>query len=283
MDTMRNLNKSLPNSSPKPRIAPPPEQLLQSFKTAALSVTNLYKTAALDQTRAREGGYQDALDELLAFLDKENLGLGDGEGWRVRQWATERLDGTPPAQVGSDSDDDRIEPEKRAESPSPVRQRKPSPETASVQPPSRSSSPVRTEPIPPPPPLLTHRPATIPARSESFTFRSNHSYPLDIDMQSHETPASALPQSETPLQPQTTTTTPTAAVRLEVVSRGSRTPHRHGNHSNRHNTRSTTSARALGSSAGSKRKTAFGEFFDIGNLGDGKDGFGGGGKRGRLS
>ena len=280
MDTMRNLNKSLPKSSPKPRTVQPPEQLLQSFKTAALSVTNLYKTAALDQNRARQEGYQDALHEVLDFLDKENLGMGDGEGWQVRQWATERLI-IPPAQAGSDSEDERVEPEKRAESLSPVRQRKVSPETVTIQPPSRSSSPVRIEPILPQPPSSTHRPTTIPARSESFTFRSAYPYPQDIDMQSHDTPTSALSQSETPLQPQATTTSP--AVRVEVASRGSRTPHRHGNHSSKHNTRSTTSVRAFGSGTGSKRKIAFGDFFDISNLGDGKDGYGGGGKRGRLS
>ena len=72
----------------------PPEQLLQAFKTAALSVTNLYKSAVTDQNNSRAAGYQDALDDLLRFLDSENLGLQDGEGWRVRQWATERYDHT---------------------------------------------------------------------------------------------------------------------------------------------------------------------------------------------
>src|SRR5271170_1311326 len=94
MDSMRSLNTSLPGTSPsKQHGTEPPEQLLQAFKAAALSVTKLYKTAAADQNRARSEGYQDALDELLAFLDREDIGLSDGEGWKIRRWATERLDG----------------------------------------------------------------------------------------------------------------------------------------------------------------------------------------------
>ena len=77
---MRSLNTSLPRTSPR-RNQQPPEELLSAFKAAALSVTNLYKNAASEQARSRAAGYQDALDDLLSFLDKENLGLGDGEGW----------------------------------------------------------------------------------------------------------------------------------------------------------------------------------------------------------
>ncbi|RMZ90643.1 hypothetical protein DV736_g2130, partial [Chaetothyriales sp. CBS 134916] len=90
MDSMRSLNTSLPaaySSRPAPR-----EQLLQAFKTAALSVTNLYKSAAADQQSSRTAGYQDALDDLLRMMDSENLGVQDGEGWRIRQWVTERYD-----------------------------------------------------------------------------------------------------------------------------------------------------------------------------------------------
>ena len=276
MDSMRTLNKSLPQS-PKPKTIQPPEQLLQAFKTAALSVTNLYKTAVLDQSRARQSGYQVALDDLLSFLDKENLGLGDGEGWRVRQWATERLDGTPPAHTSSDSDDDRGEVEKQAESHSPHHQRKASPETSSVQPPSRSSSPTRAETVPTPPPISLDSSSSSVTRPEIFTFRSSHPFPQDIDMQAETTPTStSTHETSLPSQPSNTT----QSVRFEVIPRGSRTPHRH-NHPNRHNTRSTVSGKPLGSGAGSKRKIAFGDFFDLGNLGDGKDGSGGAVKRGR--
>ncbi|KAI9823195.1 MAG: hypothetical protein M1832_002639 [Thelocarpon impressellum] len=115
MDSMRSLNTSLPTSSPKGHRRDPPEQLLQAFRSAALSVTTLYKTAAADQERSHQAGYQEALDDLLAFLDHENLGLDDGEGWKVRQWATERLDG---AQTSVESDDEKVESEQRSGHPS---------------------------------------------------------------------------------------------------------------------------------------------------------------------
>lgn len=280
MDSMRSLNTSLPTSSPKARSTQPPEQLLQAFKTAALSVTNLYKTAATDQARARQSGYQDALDDLLAFLDKQNIGLGDGEGWTVRQWATERLDGSPPAHNGSDSDDDRGETDKRARSSSPVIQRKSSREVLQNRQATRSVSPLRTDSAPPAPPLTAQQQSNVFPRPEAFTFRSSHSYPQDIDMQVPE-PGASNSTSQPEVQPQAQTSASTPSVRVDVVPRGSQTPHRH-RHSTRHNTRSSTSSRTLGSGAGSKRRIPFGDFFDLGSLGDGKDGFGGGGKRGRF-
>ena len=277
---MRSLNKSLPGS-PKQRAAQPPEKLLQAFRTAALSVTNLYKTAASDQAQARRAGYQDALDDVLAFLDKENLGLGDGEGWRVRQWATERLDGSLPAHAASDTDDERGETEKRARSSSPVIRRKESREVLPESGLSRSTSPARTAPAPRPTsePIQTHVSAVI--KPEVFSFRSSIPYPQDVDMQTADTASTGTSPSEA--QPQTPTTTSTPAVRVEVVPRGSRTPHRNGNHTSRHNTRSAATTRSLGSGAGSKRRVQFGDFFDIGSLGDGKDGLGGGGKRSRFT
>ena len=280
MDSMRSLNKSLPRS-PKQRAAQPPEQLLQAFRTAALSVTNLYKTAASDQAQARRAGYQDALDDVLAFLDKENLGLGDGEGWRVRQWATERLDGSLPAHTGSDTEDERGEIEKRARSSSPVVQRKESREILQESHHSRSSSPAKVAPTLEP--TLEPLPIQVNAttKPEVFSFRSAIPYPQDIDMQTADTASSATTISDS--QPQTPATMSTPAVRVEVVPRGSRTPHRNVNHTSRHNTRLATSTRSLGSGVGSKRRIPYGEFFDISSLGDGKDGSGGGGKRSRLT
>src|ERR1700709_2857179 len=118
MDSMRSLNTSLPGTSPpKQYHGEPPEQLLQSFKAAALSVTKLYKTAAADQGRARAEGYQDALDELLAYLDKEDIGLSDGEGWKIRRWATERLDGRDTVSQNMESDDETGDKADRASSP----------------------------------------------------------------------------------------------------------------------------------------------------------------------
>ncbi|MCJ1227710.1 hypothetical protein MMC12_004368 [Toensbergia leucococca] len=283
MDSMRSLDKSLPTSPKrKQKSIQPPEQLLQAFKTAALSVTNLYKTAATDQSQTRRVGYQNALDDILTFLDRENLGLGDGEGWRVRQWATERLDGSPPAHGGSESDEERVEIEKPARSSSPTIRHEPSHEVLAVRAPSRSTSPTRIELVPSVPPIATQQPTSVLTRPEVFTFRSTIPYPQDIDMQTSDTPSSGVSQLESQLQAPTPASN--AAVRLEVVPRGSRPSSRHINHSSKHNTRSTASVQSLGAGAGSKRRLTYKDFFDLGSLGDGKEGLGGGGgKRGRFN
>ncbi|KAL8707244.1 MAG: hypothetical protein Q9220_007687 [cf. Caloplaca sp. 1 TL-2023] len=299
MDSMRSLNKSLPRA-PNTTATQPPEQLLQAFKTAALSVTNLYKTAASDQTRARQAGYQEALDDILAFLDKQNLGLGDGEGWRVRQWATERLDGSTAGAMASDSDDEKGETVKRDRSDSPVIQHKSSTEVLSAaqqqqQQQVGSTSPARNISAPPIPqnavqPALTSTPAStsITTQPEIFSFRSSHPYPHDVDMViSESSTATSGNKSPTSTPLALPPPPPPAAVRVEV--RGTRTPHRHASHSNRHNTRGANmmNRRSLGPGAGSKRRFDVNDYFDLGNLGDGKDGTGGGGggggKKGRLS
>ena len=275
MDSMRSLNSSLPRSPRRKKSNPPLEQLIQSFRTAALSVTNLYKTAAADEARALDAGYQDALDDLLTFLDQRNLGLDDGEGWKVRQWATERLHGSVPAHVGSDSDDDRGETAKRARSSSPVAQRTTVQDVEPARQPSRSTSPVRAASVPMAPPPTSHPQNSLSHAPEEFTFRSAHQYPYDTDMQSTD-----LVNNNTAPQPEPL---PSAAVKLEVVPRGSRTPHRGGNHPNRHGARSTPGARSLGTGAGSKRRTPLLDYFDLGSLADGKDGRDGGGKRSRFA
>ena len=263
---MRSLNTSLPRSPKKARLKQPPEELLQHFKSAALSVTNLYKTAAADSLRVREAGYQDALDDLLTYLDKENLGLDDGEGWKVRRWATERLDSSPPAHAGSESEEERTDTEKRATSPATsVAERKSSPE-ATIRSSSKSKSPARTEQhaaiadTSSPPPL-----SPVIVKPQSFTFASAHPYPQDIDMQAPETQL----DSTTPAPP------PTPAIRFDL--RSTRSAHKHNNHTSRHLTRSK-----LGSGAGSKRKIILPDYFDLGNFGEGKEGFGGSFKRGRI-
>ena len=279
---MRSLNRSLPRS-PKRRTAQPPEHLVQAFKTAALTVTNLYKTAVSEEAQARQAGYQDALDDVLAFLDKENLGLGDGEGWRVRQWATERLDGSLPAHNGSDTDDERGETEKRVRSTSPVVQRKQSREILPEGHPSRSTSPAQTASVPEPIIESAQPTVSVTTKSDVFSFRSSIPYPQDIDMQTADTTSTGTSTSDTPSQPQTTTSTP--AVRVEVVPRGSKATHRNGNHVSRHNTRSATTTRSIGSGAGSKRRIELPDhdYFNINNILDGKDGFGGTGKRSRFT
>ena len=277
---MRSLDTSLPRSPRKKRSNPPPEQLIQTFKAAALSVTNLYKTAAADQTRACEAGYQDALDDILAFLDKENLGLGDGEGWRVRQWATERLDGSPILHSGGDSDEDRGETMGRARSSSPVIQRTAIQETEPSRSNLRSTSPLRagSAPVGPPPSAEQQdNLVTVPSQ-EVFSFRSGQSYPPDMDLQAPDASNNVSLQTDPHLSSQIPSSG--AAVRVEVVPRGSRISHR----SSRHGNRAAGGPRSLGSGAGSKRAFRFGDYeFDLGDLEKGRDTSGGGGKRGRFT
>lgn len=278
MDSMRSLNTSLPGTSPsKNQASEPPEQLLQAFKAAALSVTKLYKTAAADQGRARSEGYQDALDDLLSFLDKENIGLSDGEGWRIRRWATERLDGRDS--VPTESDDEIVEklPVERASSP--VIQRSSS-VTRAANPTTRTTrtaSPVQMEPAPPTIPEGSnheHVMNTVPPQG-NFTFRSSHAYPQDADMGLSDLDLSD--HSRGPghdSTPHAVNSTPGI-----TITRPSRGNLRHNNTS-----RNTRSSGTIGRGAGQKRKINLGDFFDIGNLGP-KDGFGGGGnaKRGRYA
>ena len=275
---MKSLNTSLPRSSRR-RSDPPPEQLIQTFKAAALSVTNLYKTAASDLARAREAGYQDALDDILALLDKENLGLDDGEGWRVRQWATERLDGSPLSHSHSDNDEDRGEARNDAQRNSSDNQRTEAEDKAQPREPSQTTSPIQDDSVPTVPVTSSEQRNDVFHTPEIFSFRSAQSYPQDIDMQTPGGSNVMAPQSEP--QPQTQVSPPSSAVRVEVVPRASRTPHR----GSRHNTRAVGGTRSLGTGAGSKRGFRFGDYeFDLG-LGEGKEGAsgGGGGKRGRFT
>ncbi|KAG7126866.1 hypothetical protein HYQ44_000586 [Verticillium longisporum] len=260
MDSMRSLNTSLPGSSGQKQTAQndSPEQLLDAFKAAALSVTKLYKTSAASQAKARLDGYQDCLNDLLAFLDKGNLGVGDGEGWRVRKWATERLDGRDsPSQTAESEDEDLTR-------------------TASGNPQStmREDSQTQIEPTPPTasPALVDNAQVTVPSQ-DSFTFQSSHPYPQDAylnianldlsDSRGHD----SLPSHVTST---TTTNAPTnRASRLRHTGVGARLGARQANQ--------------LGRGAGSKRKINLGEIFDLGSLGHDKNMFGGGSKRSRHS
>jgi len=276
---MRSLNTSLPStSSPRRQPSQPPEQLIQIFKQAALSVTNLYKTAASEHEKAYQEGYQDALEELLSFLDKKNLGLQDGEGWRVRQWATERFQGTVAATAPSASEsDEEVEEEKRARSSSPVVQRKPSRDLLQSQPQPTPANPaishVRSESAPPITSVVPEPPSpesvptyTIP--QSEFTFQTSHQYPSvhDIDMDNSDGNVSNNGQT----------------LHVNIVPRPSRNSTRHNSQNARSNAR-TINPMQLGAGAGMKRRFPTFDFFDLGGF-NGKDGpGGGGGKRGRFS
>ena len=244
---MRSLNTSLPAAYSSRQ--PPPEQLLQAFKTAALSVTNLYKAAVTDQSNSRAAGYQDALDDLMRFLDRENLGLQDGEGWRVRQWVSERFDGTAN-QTHTDADDERFEAEQRAHSAPPPNHQVPEP--TPVQ--QTQATFEDTKEIP----TLITEPSTTTLPEPVFRFTAG---------------TDATPPSSSPISQPEQSSPP---IRVEVISSGSRTPHR----SQRHGPRSSN--RDFSLTAGTKRKLQFPDFFDITNLGPG-DGSGGSSKRGRLA
>jgi hypothetical protein len=275
MDSMKSLGGSLPAASP-------PEQLLGAFKEAALSVTKLYKLANADHSRARAEGYQDALDELLSFLDKEDIGLSDGEGWRIRRWATERLDGRAVSPNGMETDDEAAgDKQDRVSSPEIPRSHSASRLSPQHQAP-QVASPVRA--VSQPPPVVSSIPPpadqmnVVPPQG-LFTFQSPFPYPqvTDIDIGDLELSDNTRAQNDPPHS------TPSI-----TVSRPSRTNLRHNNHPGRPTTRGGGSVLSRG--AGAKRKLNISEFFDFSSSRDyrdgGKDGTGGGGgggKRGRYA
>jgi hypothetical protein len=249
MDSMKSLNHSLPRPSPKLSKQTPTE-LLRTFKTAALEVTNLYKFAADGHEEGRRAGYHEAVSDLLSYLDKENFGAAAGEGWQIRQWAKDRIDGTTLATV-SESDEER-ETEKRAESPPPVPR-----DSSPIQPrsPLRSETPNTRTSV-----AMNHSIPNLQPKSDTFSFRSNHPYPSDVDMQPRE------------ISPEDTRS---SNIKPEIHSKPSRTVAR-SNKSSR-----TTSGRSSGGA--SKRKFPYGDYFDISSFGDGKDGSGhSSAKRGRM-
>ncbi|KAK4540400.1 hypothetical protein LTR36_009257 [Oleoguttula mirabilis] len=305
MESMRQLGTSLPR-----RRNDEPLDLLSDFRTAARSVTNLYKTAASAQGKARAAGYQDALDDVLAFLDKENMGLMDGEGWRVRQWATARLEdaagGVPEQKQQAGSDDDEVaEREEEAagtRSSSPEVQRKPptlptpsselaeqapSHREALAEPPAIQSPPPEAHP--PQPTAAVSASAPVPSLND-FTFRSNHhqAYPTNHDRE----PAT--------MDLDTASTPPSSTEPIRIIPRPSRNRHNTNHNHNRQQRERERGGNGgaaainfnLGAGAGSKRKIPYPDFFDISGINnnnlDGQDrrdggggGKGGGGKRGR--
>ncbi|KAI0407630.1 hypothetical protein F4802DRAFT_552723 [Xylaria palmicola] len=252
MDAMRGC-------SPKAGLgADSPEQLLDAFKAAALSVTKLYKTSAAAQTKSRSDGYQDCLDDLLVFLDKRNIGLGDGEGWQIRKWATERLDGRDS---GPQVSDDEEEADKAETVSSPELPRS---STASQPSAARTDSapqtlhpPVVIEPTTNP---VVEEPQmiTVPTQ-ENFTFQSSHPYPQESYLN-----IANLDLSDSTRANDNSIQGPSARVR-----RDKRYPR----------PRNTTAH--LGRGAGQKRSINFAELFDVGSLNIGKDAFGRDGKRAR--
>jgi hypothetical protein len=261
MDTMRG--SSPPKTTPS---ADSPEQLIDAFKAAALSVTKLYKTAAAAQTKSRSEGYQDCLDDLLVFLDRRKLGLGDGEGWQIRKWATERLDGRDP-QVTTDDEDD-VEKAETASSPELPRSN-----ITSHIPPIRNDSapptshPATVEPIVEEPMIIT-----VPTQ-DHFTFQSPYPYPQEsypnlanLDLSDPIRTNDNMAQGSSTISASQSTPA-SQTTRLRRDRRGTRQRNTTTNH--------------LGKGAGQKRSINFAELFNVDNLNLGKDAFGREGKRSR--
>lgn len=276
---MRPLTNSLP---PARRRLDQPE-LLTDFKAAALSVTHLYKTALAAQDKARAAGYQDAIEDLLSFLDREELGLMDGEGWRVRQWATERLSeeagGMAKKADTDDEADEETKMEKRSSSPETQRKAQPVPAMAV------SSSELTDENIrrsarsePPPDQLPT---------MDNFSFRTSHVYPTNHDREAMDMDTTANVTSSTPTTPHgTSSETPTPASVRIMARANRRTNHNRQRGANNGNNYGSTVNLNLGAGAGNKRKLPYSDFFDVAGINfDSTDKDGGGkgpGKRGRF-
>ncbi|KAL5604231.1 hypothetical protein BROUX41_002212 [Berkeleyomyces rouxiae] len=267
-----------------------PEQLLDAFKAAALSVTKLYKTSAAAQSKARLDGYQDCLEDLLAFLDRENIGLGDGEGWRIRSWATEKLNGDAAMNTGDSEDEETTVPEPSRNTPPAPAVSTPTLSSASSVPQSATraiaqrSETTFTTPTP-----TVHTPLSVqsttqsePAAQQSATIEQSHAS------------VTASPSTTKPFSP--SITVPTAdtftfqssmsypnidqlALSDSTGSQTSRAPLR--SRLGASNAVRNAQSRPLGRGSGQKRKLNIAEIFDFGDLGNGKDMFGTGPKRNR--
>ncbi|RFU79154.1 hypothetical protein TARUN_3069 [Trichoderma arundinaceum] len=223
-----------------------PEQLLDVFKAAALSVTKLYKTSARAEARARADGYQECLDDLLMFLDKENIGLDDGEGWRIRRWATERLDGRDAGHQSAESEDE-VDKGDRNTSPETAR--------ASAEPSTSTPAQIQARTVSPPaavhvPPVIEEPTHFVVPTQEAFTFHSSYPNIATLDL------SDPRPQDVPAFPPSLSS--------------------KFGGSSSRTGPRSSTH---LGRGAGTKRRMDFDDFFG-GCLG-GKDPIGNGSKRSR--
>lgn len=248
-----------------------PEQMLDVFRTAALSVTKLYKSSITAQAKARSDGYQECLDDLLQFLDKEHLGLGDGEGWKIRAWANERLDTTDTSPQVIESDDDAEKPEPM----SPEIQRSSNTSTAQQQhsPTPRVETQQQAEPDTPLVQEITvDEPEIVVPTQETFDFRSSYPYPQDAQSPLN---LANLRLSDARGHDHSMSSSNSAPPSISVSRHPARAT-RHGGSGGRNGPRA---ASRLGYGAGTKRKVNLGEFFDLGNLGQSKDCLGGSGAK----
>jgi hypothetical protein len=220
-----------------------PEQLIDVFKAAALSVTKLYRSSVATESRARQDGYQDCLDDLLAFIERESTSTADVGFSKVRKWASDRRDGRDTTLLASESED---EVDKGDSNTSPVTTHPvndPTSTTGSSAPPRHSSTESSTTEKDDGPPQHF----VVP--SQDFTFQSEHQYPNIATLDLSDTRAHGGANH---------------AQQRTSRNRGNRQGLRPG---------------PLGRGAGAKRRMDFNELF--GGCLSGKDPFGNGNKRGR--
>ncbi|KAH6842560.1 hypothetical protein B0I37DRAFT_199251 [Chaetomium sp. MPI-CAGE-AT-0009] len=238
-------------------------ELLDAFKAAALSVTKLYKTSAQAQAKSRADGYHDCLEDLLSFLDRENIGMRNGEAHKIRKWVTDRMEGrdsTSPLESDDEAErsDTQVLSSPRMQRGVPAAtQRLKDKEGMLTR--DASAPPVLTTVPIPPSPAVEEVDIAVPSQ-DTFNFQATHPYPHDEALR-----LANLNLSD----PQT------------ISPSNTRTPSRGGrNRNGRTGTRT-----ALGRGAGQKRKVNLAEIFDLGSLehGNGRDMFGSGGKRSRFT
>lgn len=178
---LTSLSSTLPRSNPPVTSTDDPEEpsssmLLAAFKQTALSVTNLYKTAANETERCRrEGridGYQDCLDDFLLFVEKVEVRSDPKTIGMLRQWALSKRRKIGSGGGGNKPRSRREDQEESAEPdpedlPTTMEEPPLPPQPAPVPQPVAMKSP----PPPPPPP---------PPPSSVFSFRSNLDLPCHI-------------------------------------------------------------------------------------------------------
>ena len=242
MESMHSLNSSLDSDARRRRERK--ADLLQALRGAAVSVTSLYKAALSEVDRAHAQGYQQALRELIRFVDRElATAEAHGEGVRVRHWATQRLDPTRQTVSPSESDEDDVEEQRRDDSrSSPSTEHASSEHTRSAPPRSRTPDAAAEAA----PDADAGRAAAQTGRAPSFSFRAGP--PLS---------AAAPDLVATPC--------PSARTRPRRLA-----------------TRRRPSAAGLNASSAQKRKLPLTDFLDFAGFSDRRDAFGGGSKRSKM-
>lgn len=266
-----------------------PEQLLDVFRTAALSVTKLYKSSITAQAKARAEGYQDCLDDLLQFLDRENLGVGDGEGWKIRGWANDRLDNRDVSPQMLDSDDDAEKPEPMVTSPevhapsgaTPIQQgmhhqrqqqmqqqQHPSPAVATTTTASDPTTEIQAE-AEEDTPIVEE---ITPDEPENFAVPSQDTFDFRSQNQLN---FGSLRLSDNGNMNHNNSSSPS-------ISRSSRSTRHHSANGGRRNVRMAGhTSGPLGRGAGTKRQLNYEELFGLPGLGQSKDGLGAPGSKRR--